>query len=290
MKKVQVYTAKESYCIRPNDDTTYIVKGLKEHPSDFEVNVSHEPDPELVKNAEVVFCRFEIPVNKTFLRALIPYEDEGTRLFINSPSAKLYESSKRNLRFLADTEIIPKTKISSNPEELVEFANSLEGKLIVKPIDLNGGKGIKLYNPNKLEDNELYSIANRVTANGRNEVVFQSYIDGVEKLGDKRLTIFLYEPIAISLRIPPEGSYICNFSTGGTVVATEINERDRYICETIKPMLIEKGITLAGIDIIGPYLSEINVSSPGGMILVDKLQGNTNARDKMIDLLKQYKI
>ncbi|MFC1753541.1 hypothetical protein ACFL96_09150 [Thermoproteota archaeon] len=286
MKRVQMYVSEE-YFGRSDCSTNYLYQEMLKHPDEFQADITTEPDPELARDADIVFCRFEKPLKKDFLRALAALDDG--KMFINHPIAKMEECSKRNLRYFIGTDLIPKTCISSDPDELIEFAFSLEGRLISKPVDLQGGKGVERHDPHTMSTEDVYALAERVTGGWQEDVVFQQYIDGVEKLGDKRITVFMYEPINAILRVPEGDNFLCNLSSGGHSEPAEITDRDREVIEGITPMLREKGILWAGADLIGGYLSELNISSPGMLVEADQLYGNTAGRDKVIALLKQYK-
>lgn len=286
MKKVLVYLDKEQYDI-PTDSTSYLIDGMRKNGS-FEVELSFEPDQTIAQDFEIIMCRFDLPLKKDFLRKLHDYDD-GSRIFINPPLVKLDQSTKKNMLPFLDSDITPRTIISKDLEQLLKFAQLDERTLIAKPHDLNKGKGIEKYNPQTDTLKQLYGILNRVTSTGTNEAVLQDYIEGVEKLGDKRITVFGYEPICANLRLPTKGGFICNFSSGGTIQPTDISPRDIYIVETIKPYLKRERILWAGIDVIGDHLIEINVDSPGGLATTDIVNDNNEGLNKAIYILKNLR-
>jgi glutathione synthase len=275
---------------RTGDSTTYIHDGLLQKKKDFEVKLTFDPDPSHAVDSDIIFCRFEIPINRPFLESLIEIEREGGRLFINSPRAKLYESTKRNLRHFVGQEWLPQTCITSDPYEAAEFMRSLEGKIVTKPTDQNGGKGVEIHDREKMSYRHALELAQRLTAQGTTQYVFQACIKDVEKLGDKRINVFMYEPVNAVLRLPKEGSKICNMSAGGSIERAVVTEKDLNMIEGMKPTLRALGITWAGIDVIGNYLTELNVSSPGALLEADELNGNTYGRDRVIELLIKHRI
>ncbi len=262
-----------------DDSTRYLAEGLHERKVPY--RLSFEPDPSLANAYDTILCRFDIPVKKDFLNALVPLEDE--KLFLNPPSSKLKYHTKEYLKEFVDSDILPPTYVDSNYEALADFAANLSS-VIFKPIDLNKGKGIEVFQGASLD--ELIEVCRRKTHDGTTELVAQEFIEDIAQMGDKRINVLFYEPVSAVHRYPAEGSFLCNLSSGGRGELAGINKTDEYIIEQIMPFLKENKIAWAGVDILGPYLGEINVASPGMVYEADLLEGSTRTRDFLIDRLK----
>ena len=104
-------------------------------------------------------------------------------------------------------------------------------------------------------------------------MIAQKYLSAVRQ-GDKRIILVDGEPVGAIDRIPPEGEARSNMHAGGKPVAAKLNDRDKEICAAIGPTLKEKGLIFVGIDVIGGYLTEINVTSPTGIQEIDRYDGS----------------
>ena len=114
----------------------------------------------------------------------------------------------------------------------------------------------------KLQDPNLNVIMETITNNYKQKVMIQEYIPEISE-GDKRILIVKGKPMAAAIaRIPAQGELRGNLAAGGTAVAKTLSERDQWICDQVAPSLVEKGLDLVGLDVIGDYLTEINVTSP----------------------------
>ena len=133
------------------------------------------------------------------------------------------------------------------------------GLSVVKPLDGMGGESIFRIEPG---DPNLNVILETITAKDRDLVMVQRYIPEITA-GDKRILVVNGEPVPYALaRIPGEGDFRGNLAKGGTGVGVELSERDRWIVGQVAPELVKRGIVFAGLDVIGDWLTEINVTSP----------------------------
>ena len=202
--------------------------------------------------AKVIFMRSDPPVDDVYLDACTYLESiKDEVLIVNNPTALINLNEK--LCTLNFPHIIPNTFILDNPSkgEIEKYSNNYEQGVVIKPLNLCGGEGIQRYNGEEFDSLDLKP----------DTYIVQEFIKEVER-GDKRIILLNGEPIGAILRIAKEGSFICNFHSGGTPRATEITKEDLYICSQIKGFLIENDIFFAGIDIIGGKLTEINITSP----------------------------
>ena len=153
----------------------------------------------------------------------------------------------------------PPTLISADPVALDAF-HKKHGEVVLKPLHGNGGSGvIKL----RADDPNLDALIEIHAAGSRDPLVIQKFIPAVSK-GDKRILLIDGEPVGAINRVPAAGAVRSNLHVGGTAMPVELTPRDLEICAAIGPTLRERGLIFVGIDVIGDYLTEINVTSPTG--------------------------
>ncbi len=165
-------------------------------------------------------------------------------------------------------ELMPPTLITSRPEDVKAFRRE-HGDIIVKPLYGNGGAGVFHVTP---ADENLNALLELFTELYREPVVVQRYLPEIRK-GDKRIILVDGEPAGGVSRIPAEGDARANFHAGGQAKVGALEDRDREICAAIGPTLREKGLIFVGIDVIGDFLTEINVTSPTGIQEINRLSG-----------------
>jgi len=152
----------------------------------------------------------------------------------------------------------PKTLVTSDPVLLADFVMN-EEDAIIKPLNAMGGYSVFHV---KEDDVNLPVIIETMTENGRAMVMAQRFIPEIVQ-GDKRILIMNGEPLPYALaRIPAPHDFRGNIAAGASVEGRELTERDQWICEQVGPTLVEKGLLFVGLDVIGDYLTEINVTSP----------------------------
>lgn len=218
---------------------------------------------------DVVFLRKDPPVDADYLHATQLVElCQGKRpLFINDPTG--IRDANEKLFALHFPDLMPDTRVSREMPVLLDFiANNRQGT-ILKPIDGFAGKGILFLAPG---DRNARSAVELLTQGGRESIMAQAYVPE-SRLGDKRILLVDGEPIGAVLRVPSEEDHRGNMAAGGKPVKAVLTPRDLQICERLKPALREKGLTLVGIDVLGDYLTEVNVTSPTGLVEADHLDG-----------------
>lgn len=153
---------------------------------------------------------------------------------------------------------IPATLVTANTQKLKAFVAQHQDA-IFKPLDAMGGASIFRVTAT---DPNLSVIIETMTDHGQHHIMAQVYLPEI-KAGDKRILLIHGEPIDYTLaRIPPAGETRGNIAAGGTGVGMEITQRERWLCEQIKPTLQAKGLHFVGVDVIGDFITEINVTSP----------------------------
>ncbi len=165
-------------------------------------------------------------------------------------------------------DLMPPTIISRDRDAIRDF-RARHGDIIVKPLYGNGGAGVFLI---RQDDQNLASLIEMFELNSREPYIAQKYLPAVRK-GDKRIILVDGEAVAAINRVPAEGEARSNMHVGGRAEPSMLTDRERQICEAIGPTLKEQGLIFVGIDIIGDYLTEINVTSPTGIREVKRFDG-----------------
>ena len=161
--------------------------------------------------------------------------------------------------------LLPPTLITADPELVREFrAEHLD--IILKPLYGNGGAGVFHVTP---DDENLNALLEMFTLMFREPIIVQRYQPEVRQ-GDKRIILIDGEPAGAINRVPPPGEARANMHVGAVPLKSDIDGREREICAAIGPTLKERGLIFVGIDVIGGYLTEINVTSPTGLQEIDR--------------------
>ena len=162
----------------------------------------------------------------------------------------------------------PPTLITSDKEAIYDF-RARHGDIVLKPLYGGGGSGVVRL---LATDPNLDAILDLHRMIGREPVIAQKFIPAVSK-GDKRILLVDGEPVGAINRVPNEGQIRSNLAVGGKAVPTELTKRDRELCAIIGPELRRRGLMFVGIDVIGDFLTEINVTSPTGAQALKKFTG-----------------
>ncbi|MCA0153629.1 glutathione synthase [Winogradskyella vincentii] len=238
-------------------------------------------------NLDIILMRKDPPFNTEYIIStyiLEKAEKEGV-LVLNKPSAlrnaneKIYASNF--------TECSPPTIITRSKASILTFLKK-HGKIILKPVDKMGGKSVFVVNQN---DPNTFVIIEEITKNETEFVVAQVYISEIESSGDKRILLINGEPIKFGISRFPQGhDHRGNMAVGGKVKGFKLTERDLWICSQIKDELISQGLFFVGLDVIGDYMTEINVTSPTGVNEISQSCGENVARLTIDALQKLYNV
>ncbi|HSO05668.1 MAG TPA: glutathione synthase [Pelomicrobium sp.] len=206
-------------------------------------------------------------------------EAQGARVVNRPQSLRDFNEKLAIARF---PQFTPPTIVTRKPELIREFLDE-HGDMILKPLDGMGGSGIfRLHR----QDHNIGVIVETLTHYGTRTIMAQRYIPEIVK-GDKRVLVIDGEPVPHCLaRIPKLGETRGNLAAGGRGVAQPLTERDREIAETLGPTLKAHGLLLVGLDVIGDYLTEVNVTSPTCMVEITQQTG-FNVAGMMIDALER---
>jgi glutathione synthase len=165
-------------------------------------------------------------------------------------------------------ELMPETLITANKDEIIAFREEYKD-IILKPLYGNGGAGVFRLREGDENLNSLFEMFEEFY---REPIIAQRYLPEVRQ-GDKRVILVDGKPAGVINRVPAEGETRSNMHVGGVAEKSVLSARDQEICDTIGPMLKERGLIFVGIDIIGDYLTEINVTSPTGIQEIDRYDG-----------------
>jgi glutathione synthase len=211
-----------------------------------------------LRNFDAIVMRKDPPFDDEYFYAthlLEQAEREGARVF-NKPASLRDHPEK--LAIMEFPQFVSPTLVTRQASEVRRFHEE-HGDIILKPLDGMGGMGIFRVGPDGLN---LGSIIETLNHEGATTLMVQRYVPEIVQ-GDKRVLVIGGKPVPFSLARIPQGSEIRgNLAAGGKGVAQPLTERDREIAETIGPLLVQRGLLLIGIDVIGDCLTEINVTSP----------------------------
>jgi glutathione synthase len=216
---------------------------------------------------DVVFQRKDPPVDAAYVSATQILGTCERALVLNRPTSVVAYNEK--LLALHFRDLMPETMVTRHMADLEEFMDSLGGEMIVKPLDGKGGEGI--FHIVKGERN-IASILEQTTAFETRWVMAQQYLPEVRQ-GDKRVLLLEGEPLGALLRVPSDNEVRANLHVGGRAAKASLDDADRRIVERLSPLLRREGLFFVGIDVIGGYLTEINLTSPTGMQEVNALDG-----------------
>ncbi|MBF2017135.1 MAG: glutathione synthase [Rivularia sp. T60_A2020_040] len=230
---------------------------------------------------DAVFMRTDPPVNVAYLYAtyILDYIDQSKTLVVNSP--KGIRDANEKMYALQFTEAIPETIVSADKHLIRKFVEDKEAA-VLKPLGNKAGEGILFLEPH---DRNFNSIVELSTLQGRVPVMLQTFLPEA-KLGDKRIILLDGEPVGALNRLSAPGEFRNNMAAGGTVAQTEITSREREICTQLAKTLQKDGLIFVGIDVIGGYLTEVNVTSPTGIREIDRFS-NTNLGQKVIQWVER---
>ena len=247
----------------------------------FELESSKTID---ANSLDVILMRVDPPFNMEFIYTtyLLEMIEQKGSLIVNRPSS--LRDANEKLFATHFPQCCTETLVTRNSQKLREFVRQHKD-VILKPLDGMGGQSIFRVTP---EDANLSVILETMVANDQHTIMAQKFIPEITQ-GDKRILMVNGEAIPYTLaRIPAKGETRGNIAAGGTGLAMAITEREQWIADQVGPSLKKMGILFAGLDVIGDYLTEINVTSPTCIREIDAAF-NTNIADKLMDCIEQIK-
>jgi|TARA_B100000073_G_C23631655_1_gene532801 glutathione synthase len=218
-----------------------------------------------LSSLDVILMRQDPPFNMSYITATHILEKIASQtLILNNPFH--VRNAPEKIFVTEFSKFMPETLITRETNEIIKFKNKNKN-IIIKPLYGNGGEGIFYIKNNDSNFNVI--IENFLNSN-EEQFIIQSYIPEVKK-GDKRIILIDGEVVGAINRIPAKNENRSNMHVGGKPIKTSLNKHDKLICETISPHLKAKGLFFVGIDVIGNYLTEINVTSPTGIREINRL-------------------
>jgi glutathione synthase len=227
-------------------------------------------------DVDAVFMRKDPPFDRAYLYAtLILERARGKTLLINDPRG--LRDANEKLYALNFPEWTPRTLVTADRAMAHEFCREHGGVAMVKPLDGAGGMGVIQI---RTGDKNARAIVDMLTHEGRRLIIVQEFLPSVTE-GDKRVLLLDGEPLGAILRVPRGDDLRSNIHVGGSVVPTELTDREREMVRAVAPRLRADGLVFVGLDVIGERLTEVNVTSPTGIQELGRFTG-TRPSDKVI--------
>ena len=237
-----------------------------------------------LSSLDIILMRKDPPFDLEYIYStyILEHAERLGTIVVNSPAALRNVNEKFFITHFP--ECIAPTQVSRNMDFLLNFI-AKHGDTIIKPLDGMGGQGIFRVSAS---DPNTKVILETITKNETSYVMAQKYLPEISA-GDKRILLINGEPVPYVLaRIPAEGEFRGNLACGGRGKGLELSKRDRWICQQVGPKLREMGLFFVGLDVIGDYLTEINITSPTCIRELDSLY-NINISEQLMGVLEKYK-
>ena len=218
-------------------------------------------------DVDALFQRKDPPVDDEYVAATQILSLCRRTCVINRPEGILAANEKLYAQHFAD--LMPETEVTCEIPRIIDFMAKVGGEMVVKPLYGKGGEGVFYV---RHDDRNLFSILEQSTQFGTRWTMAQRYLDAVRQ-GDKRILLVGGEPVGALLRVPAETEFRANLHVGATPARGEITDEDRRIIERLAPFLRRDGLFFVGIDVIGGFLTEVNVTSPTGVQEINAIEG-----------------
>ena len=240
-KNNSVYAIGQEIDFKSNKFDSYQLSNLKE------INLS---------KFDIIFIRQDPPFNMEYITSMYLLELLSSKVrFINNPVG--IRNAPEKILMLQFSRLIPPTIITRSIDEVKKFTKKFR-KAVIKPIYGNGGEGIFFLED---KDKNFNQIIEGFISKNSEPFIVQKFLPEIKK-GDKRIILVDGDPVAAIRRVPEKNEIRSNIHVGGKCKPIKLNKRDLHICNEIKNILQENKLFFVGIDIIGDYLTEINVTSP----------------------------
>lgn len=239
-------------------------------------NITHTETVPLT-HFDVILMRKDPPFNLSYIYTtyLLELAEQAGVLVLNKPQS--LRDANEKLFAMQFPQCCPPTLVSQQKEVLYSFWEH-EKHVVFKPLDGMAGKSI--FVAHEHEQNTRV-IIETLTQNGQMPIMAQRYLPEIHTTGDKRILLLNGEPVPFALaRFPAKGETRGNLAVGGKGVVVPLTDRDRWLCQQIAPVLKAKKLLFVGLDVIGDYVTEINVTSPTGLAQI--------ARETSIDIAGQW--
>jgi len=223
---------------------------------------------DLGRDADVVLMRQDPPFDIGYITATYLLERVAREtLVVNDPRS--VRDAPEKLFVLDFARFMPPTLISRDREEIRAF-HARHGEIVIKPLHGKAGEGVFKVGKDGANLNALVEL---FAGLGREPFIAQAFLPAVSE-GDKRIVLIDGDVAGAINRVPGKGEFRSNLAAGGTAAAAELTPREQEICEALGPELKARGLLFVGIDVIGGHLTEINVTSPTGIVAIDRFNGS----------------
>lgn len=233
---------------------------------------------------DIILMRKDPPFDIEYIMAtyILEIAESAGVLVVNNPRALRDASEKVFASWFP--QCTPPSLLTRSKNAIKAFLETHK-KIVVKPTDKMGGKSVFVISEG---DPNTNVIIDEITGSESRFVQAQAYIPEIETTGDKRIILIDGEPVDYGIaRIPARGDHRGNLAVGAKAKGFELTQRDRWLCSQIGPSLKERGLIFTGIDVIGDYLTEINVTSPTCIREIDALC-DTHIASVFFDVLEKY--
>ena len=231
-----------------------------------------------VSDCDAVLIRKDPPVDLEYIYMthLLEYAPKHV-LMINSPHA--IRSANEKLFCFQFPKWMPPSLATSSAEHILRFQAAVASDLILKPLNRKGGEGIFLLRRN---ERAKTAVIRRATYNGTETILAQKFLTAGLREGDKRILLWDGEILGAFGRVPKKGEFRANMALGGRSKKVPVTRREVNIVRALKPRLKREGLVFVGLDFVGGYLTEINVTSPAGITDINHLYG-TRLEERVLD-------
>lgn len=233
-----------------------------------------------LEEMDAVFMRTDPPVTVPYLYTtyILDLIDRSKTLVVNSPQG--LRTANEKVYALQFTSVIPETIVSQDKSVIAKFVEQKKSA-VLKPLGGKGGEGILFLEAIDRNFNSLIEIS---TKQGREPIMVQEYLPAAKE-GDKRIILLDGKPIGAVNRVPSGNEFRGNMAVGGKAAKVDITDKEQEICAVVAPQLRKDDLYFVGIDVIGGYLTEVNVTSPTGIREIDRLN-NVSLGKQIIEWLE----
>lgn len=235
-------------------------RGSKTHPSKgfLPCRLSRRPTP--LSQMDCIFIRKEPPFDRSYLYALQILDTIKDKVFVLNDPAGIAMSGEK-LFTLEFKRWIPESCVTEDPSVAERFIKNMRTRVVIKPLHLKGGSGVFVLSS---ADRNLPSFLETATVDGSEKIMIQRFIDA-DRHGDKRVLVLNGEILGSFIRKPSKGDFRANLGRGASLHKSVCLPKEKEMIHSIAPQLQKRGLWFVGLDIIGGYLTEINVTSPAGI-------------------------
>jgi glutathione synthase len=223
---------------------------------------------------DVIFIRKDPPFDAAYLYLTQQLDRVKDRVLVVNDPRGIRDANEKLFAFNFQ-EHTPRSLVSANQQEILDFVGQVGGTAVLKPLDGAGGSGVVTLT---LGDRNARSLVDVWTHEGKRLAIVQEYQPAV-RVGDKRVLLLEGRPLGAILRVPREDDVRANIHAGGTVKPTELTPGEAAVVSAVGPRLVEHGLFFVGLDLIGEKLIEVNVTSPTGIQELARFLGRPVEQD-----------